>query len=206
MRRALAKHHFHVMGVDDGSFDRRDAWAPLAAVLMAVPSRVEALRLGRVRVDGEGAAESIATLVRATGGLDSARALLLDGAVVGGFNVVDLDQLTDDLGIPVVAVTHHPPDFRAIHAALRKWFPRDADRRWRRLRQHRLFRLPGVPVWIAAAGCGRFEAAGLVRRTIVEGHTPEPVRLAHLVASAAGRPDRRIKDGPQRPTARGPVA
>ncbi len=206
MRRALGKPHFHVVAVDDGAFDRRAPWAPLAAVLAAVPSRVEAVRIGRVRVDGTGAAATIAELVRATGGLESVRAVLLDGAVVGGFNVVDLDFLSNELGVPVVAVTRHSPDFPAIHAALRKWFPRDAERRWRLLRAHRLFPLPGAPMWVAAAGCSRADAALLVRRAVVEGHVPEPLRLAHLIASAVPRPERRIKDGGPRRRGRGPVA
>jgi len=189
LRRALGKPHFHVVGVDDGAFSREDSWAPVAAVAMAVPSRVESVRLGRVRVDGDDGATEIARLVRDTGGLESLRAVLLDGAVVGGFNVVDLDRLHAELGLPVVAVTRHAPDFPAIHAALRKWFPRDSEVRWRRLRAHRLFRLPypELPLLVAAVGCRRAEAAVLVRRTTVEGHVPEPVRLAHLVASAGGR-------------------
>lgn len=192
MRRALGKPHFHVVGVDDGSFRREDSWAPVAAVVVAVPSRVEAVRLGRVRVDGDDAAETIARLVRATGALQSVRAVLLDGAVVGGFNVIDLDLLHADLRVPIVAVTRHAPDFPAIHAALRKWFPRDAEERWRRLRAHRLFRLdsPERPLWVAAVGCRREEAELLVRRTTVQGHVPEPVRLAHLIASAGRAPDR----------------
>ncbi len=212
MRRALGKPHFHVVGVDDGSFHREDAWAPVAAVSMAVPTRVEAVRVGRVRVDGDDATSEIARLVRASGGLGSVRAVLLDGAVVGGFNVIDLDRLHASLRVPIVAVTRHAPDFPAIHAALRKWFPRDAGVRWRRLRAHRLFRLPyaDLPLLVAAVGCRRPEAAWLVRRTTVEGHVPEPVRLAHLIASA-GAPAvtghvRRVKGDKLRRRPGGPVA
>jgi uncharacterized protein len=196
LRRALGKPHFHVIGVDDGSFRREDRWAPVAAVALAVPARVEAVRVGRVRVDGTDATEQLARLVRATGGLESARAVLLDGAVVGGFNVIDLDRLYAAVGVPVVAITRRPPDFRAIRAALRKWFPRDADARWRRLTAHRLFALPypDLPLLVAAVGCPRREAALLVRRTTLEGYVPEPVRLAHLIASAAAtRPASREK-------------
>jgi uncharacterized protein len=195
LRRALGKPHFHVVGVDDGAFRREERWAPIAAVMMAVPTRVEAIRTGRVRVDGEDATEAIAALVRETGGLEGVRAVLLDGAVVGGFNVVDLDRLHRAVGRPVVAVTRRTPDFPAIRAALRKWFPRDAEERWRRLRAHRLFRVPypELPLLVSAVGCRREEAAQLVRRTTVEGHVPEPIRLAHLVASA-GTPGRRVLD------------
>jgi len=186
LRRAFAKDHFRVVGVDDGAFSREDTWAPVAAVAVAAPDRVESMKVGRVRVDGHGAAAEVVRLVRATGGLEGLRAVLLDGAVVGGFNVVDLDEVHRALGVPVVAVTRHPPDFAGIHAALTKWFPRDAAARWKMLRSHRLFALPypDLPLRVAAVGCRRADAAVLVRKTTVRGHVPEPIRLAHLVASA----------------------
>jgi len=198
LRRALAKAHPRVVGVDDGAFDRSDRTAPIAAVVLSAPDYVEAVRVGHVRVDGRDGTRAVIALVRATRPLDGLRALLLDGAVVGGFNVLDLDALHRALGIPVVAVTRRPPDFAGIRAALRKWFPRDSDQRWRRLRAHRLFPVPtgGRPILAAAVGCAARDAIALVRRTSVRGYWPEPLRLAHLVASAGAprRPPLRAKD------------
>jgi len=179
-----------VVGVDDGAFARTDRSAPIAAVVLSAPSYVEAIRTSHVRVDGRDGTRAVTALVRATGPLEGVRALLLDGAVVGGFNVLDLDAIHRALDLPIVALTRRPPDFPRIRAALRKWFPRDADERWRRLRAHRLFRVPtgGQPILAAAVGCTARDAAALVARTTVRGYWPEPLRLAHLVASSAARP------------------
>ena len=186
MRRALAKSHPRVVGVDDGAFGRTDHFAPIAAVVVSAPSYVEAVRRARVRVDGTDGTEAVIALVRSTGPTDGIRAVLLDGAVVGGFNVLDLDRIHEALAIPVVAVTRRPPDFPRIHAALRTWFGSDAERRWRLLRAHRLVRVPTgeTPILAASVGCRSADAAVLVRRTAVRGYWPEPLRLAHLVASA----------------------
>lgn len=179
----------------------------MAAVAVAAPDRVEAVRVGRVRVDGRDATSELIRLVEATGGLEGLHAVLLDGAVVGGFNVLDLDRLHRRLRVPIVAVTRTYPEFPAIHAALGKWFPRDATRRWRPLRRHRLLPMlpPGPPLFLTAVGCRRSDAARLVRRTVVRGHVPEPLRLAHLVASAGSsrspEPNRRIMvPGARRPS------
>ncbi|MGD0257115.1 MAG: DUF99 family protein [Thermoplasmata archaeon] len=188
MRPRFSKLHVRVVGVDDGAFRRTDRWAPVAAVAVAAPDRVESVRTGRVRVDGRDATTEVIRLVRATGGLEGLHAVLLDGVVVGGFNVLDLDRLGRALDVPVVAVTRERPDFPAIHAALRKWFPRDAHRRWALLRRHRLFSVPppGPPLLLTAIGCRRSDAVRLLNRTIVRGHVPEALRIAHLVASASG--------------------
>ena len=186
MRRALGKAHPRVVGVDDGAFERGDARAPIAAVVLSAPDYVESIRTGTVTVDGKDATERVVALVRSTGPLEGLRALLVDGAVLGGFNVIDLDALHRELRLPVVALTRKPPEFARIRAALQKWFPRDANRRWRLLTAHRLFQVPtaGRPILAAAVGCSRTDATLLIRRTTVRGHWPEPLRLAHLVASS----------------------
>lgn len=200
-----------MVAVDDGAFTRDDARAPIAAVVVSAPAYVESIRTASVRVDGKDGTRAVVALVRATGPTDGIRAVLLDGAVVGGFNVLDLDSLHEALGVPVVALTRRPPDFPRIRAALTRWFPRDGDERWRRLRAHRLVRVPtaGRPILAATVGCTSADAAVLVRRTTVRGYWPEPLRLAHLVASAGPTPDgttgRRIKRADPRPTG-GPVA
>ena len=214
LRRALGKSHPRIAGVDDGAFAREDRFAPIAAVIVSAPEHLEAARLGRVRVDGTDGTRRVLALLRSLGPLEGIRALLLDGAVVGGFNVLDLDALHRATGVPVVAVTRRPPNFSRIARALRKWFPRSADQRLALLRRHRLTRVPtgGEPILAAAAGCTASDAAWLVRRTTVRGYWPEPLRLAHLLASSQGpKPRARASRGRflgrSRPrTGRGPVA
>jgi len=192
LRRSLGKPHPRVVGVDDGAFERTDRFAPIAAVVLTAPDYIEAIRTDQVRVDGRDATRRVVAVVRATGPLDGVRAVLLDGAVLGGFNVVDLDAVHRALRRPVVAVTRRPPEFARIRAVITKWFPRDATRRWKLLRAHRLFPVPtgGRSILASAVGCSRADAIQLVRRTTRRGYWPEPLRLAHLVASAAGLPKR----------------
>lgn len=176
-----------VVAVDDGRFERTDLRAPLAALVVSTPNYLEAARVGSVEVDGRDATERIAALVESTGHLADVRAILLDGIVVGGFNVVDIDRLHARLRWPVITVTRRPPDRERIRAALRKWFPRDHAERRRRMQVHRLFRVPtdGEPIYASVVGAPMRDALVLLRRTTVRGHWPEPLRLAHLVASAA---------------------
>jgi len=186
LRRALGKSHPRVAAVDDGAFDRDDRFAPIAAVIVSTPEHLEVARVGRVRVDGTDGTRRVVALLRSLGSLDGIRAVLLDGAVVGGFNVLDLDAIHRASGVPVVAVTRRRPDFVRIARALGRWFPRSAPARLALLRRHRLARVPtgGEPILAAASGCSAADAAWLVRRTTVRGYWPEPLRLAHLVASA----------------------
>ncbi len=211
MRRALGKSHPRVVGIDDGAFDRRDRYAPLAGVVLALPDRLEAVHVTRVRVDGRDGTARVVALCAAIGSPEGVRAILLDGAVVGGFNVLDLDAIHRATALPVVAVTRRRPDFARIRAALERWFPRTARARLRLLKRHRLFRVPtgANPIWATASGCTAADAAWLIRRSTVVGYWPEPLRVAHLVASGAasdrGRRSPTFKRRRRRETG-GPVA
>ncbi|MCI4322689.1 MAG: DUF99 family protein [Thermoplasmata archaeon] len=172
--------------MDDGTFRRGDRWASLAAVRISLPGDVEAVRLGRVRVDGLDATASIRRLLRRGTLAAGARAVLLDGISFGGFNLVDLDELHRDVHLPILAVTRRPPELRKIRAALRTYFPRSFRTRWGRIQAHRLFRVPtgAEPLWAAAVGCTQKEAREIVRRSMIHGYVPEPLRVAALVARA----------------------
>ena len=156
-------------------------------VVFSSPNYVEGILRTTVAIDGTDATDQILSLLEGSPFLDGVRAVLLDGIAVGGFNLVDLDRLHTRLQRPVVTVTRRSPDFSAIRAALRKYFPQDAAARWSLVRAHALFRLPmpeGNPLRVSAVGCTRAEAAAIVRRTTVRGNLPEPLRLARLVARA----------------------
>ena len=159
-------------------------------MVFSTPNYVEGVLRTSVAIDGTDATDRILSLLGASPFLDGVRAVLLDGIAVGGFNLIDLDRLHARLGRPIVTVTRRAPDFAAIHAALRKYFPRDAPARWRLVQAHSLFRLPtseGNPLRLSAVGCTRTEAAAIVRRTTVRGNLPEPLRLARLIARAIVR-------------------
>jgi endonuclease V-like protein UPF0215 family len=184
--RALTKAHPRVVGVDDGAFRRGNKRAVVALVACSLPDRVEGVTTTDVAVDGTDATERVADAIRRSGHLEGLRAVMLDGITLGGFNVVDLARLSRSLRLPVVAVTRRRPDFAAIEAALRTYFPKDGGRRRRLVRARPLFRVDVADgtLHVAVAGATRAEAAALVRRSIREGRWPEPLRLAALVARA----------------------
>ena len=90
------------LGFDDGPFcheHRGDV--PLVGVLCA-RTRVDGVLLGKVRRDGANATHCMTALVQSSA--FSPQAILLQGIAVGGFNVVDVRQLHDALGVPVLVV------------------------------------------------------------------------------------------------------
>jgi endonuclease V-like protein UPF0215 family len=178
------KPEVRVIGFDDSPHTRADGRVPVVGVHMRGSSRLEGVLLTDVERDGDDSTAQIAACLRDSG-LRGTKALLLDGASFAGFNVVDLDGLAEETGVPCVAFTKGVPDMRAMQAALQN-VP-NPETKWHFLSKRRNVTLPTqtTPVTISFAGIDREQAIELLALTTQRGLVPEPLRVAHMIASIA---------------------
>ena len=176
------KSETRVIGFDDSPFTRPDGRVPVVGVHMRGGAYVEGILATDVERDGNDATNRVARCV-AEAGLRGVKALLLDGASFAGFNVVDLDGLWEETGIPCLAFTKGVPDLESMRRALRN-VP-DPETKWALLSRRRTetLRTETTPLTISCAGLDREQAVRLLALTTTRGLVPEPLRLAHLVAS-----------------------
>ena len=169
------------VGFDDAPFERgTDAPVGLAGIVCK-GTRFDGMLWGRVSPDGTSATDEIDRLLADSKFLPQLHAVLLDGIAFAGFNVVDLPALSERLALPCIAVMRDRPDFEAIESALQN--VDDSERRLATIRQAgEVF--PAADAFFQCAGCEAAVARRLVDRLSVTGHVPEPLRIAHLVASA----------------------
>lgn len=174
-----------LVGFDDGPFTFEDETTPLAGVMARPGGYVEAVLLDEVTVDGLDATDTVIDLLEGAGLLETAAAVALDGGAVGGFNVVDLERVHRALEVPVVAVTRERPNPEAVREALDN--VEQAGERLDALTRQpvREVELPGGLAYVRHAGGSLEELEALLAEHTVRGRTPEPVRVAHLVATAA---------------------
>jgi len=186
------KDQARVLGIDDGPFVKGIGRAALAGVLVCPPGYVEGVIVSSCQVDGEDANQAIISMVQDSRFSEQVRMVMVDGAALGGFNVVDVRALSEDLGVPVMTVSRDVPDMEAIRSALKMHFP-DWERRFEIIsRNHvRPVEVPDGRVFVTSEGIDEREADAMVRRCTVRGCLPEPVRLAHLVATALVRGESR---------------
>jgi len=180
-----AGRRLHAVGFDDGPFGRqRGAPVPLAGVVTS-QTRFEGLLWGGTTRDGTDATERIAELLTGSKFGPQVHLVLLDGIAVGGLNVVDLPALAGAVGVPCVAVMRRMPDLQALRRALRR--TDDAEARWATIqRAGPIHRSRGFTFQVqgADAADGPMEVAAALSVLTDRGKVPEPLRLAHLIASA----------------------
>ena len=151
--------------------------------------RFDGVLIGKVRRDGANAARRLAELVSASRFADHVQAVLLQGITLAGFNVVDVGDLHRRLGVPVIAVARAEPDYAAIRQALLTRV-RGGRRKWSLI--ERLGPMePWRSVYVQRLGLSLEQAGALLDRLSPNGHIPEPLRAAHLIAGALGRGESR---------------
>ena len=186
------KPNVRILGIDDAPFRFGDAETEVVGVLVRAPNYVEGVMTTRVAVDGRDATPRLAAMVRRSRFREAIVLLMIDGAALGGFNVVDIQALHEETRIPVVTVTRREPDQASIERALRARFE-DGEERLAVLRRQGLTEVPTAhkPLWVSCAGIGVREASAAIRACTVRGALPEPVRIAHIVATAIKRGESR---------------
>lgn len=176
------KPFFRVVAFDDGSFKPKSSGEKtcLIGVVFRQPNHVEAVLSTDVEVDGFDSTEKIVTLLRGSRFLEQVSFVLLNGVNFAGFNVVDLPQLHAKLKKPIIAVFRKTPNMKKIKLALQR-LP-DAKKRLQ------LIEKAGK---IHKAEAVNFQCRGIdaklahlvLRKLCVHAKLPEPLRLAHLIAS-----------------------
>jgi endonuclease V-like protein UPF0215 family len=178
----------HVAGFDDAPFapGHRGDVPVVGAVFAGL--RLEGVLIGRVRRDGANATDVLARMVTGSR-FQQLQLILLQGIAVAGFNVVDVEALRRRTGLPVLAVSRRAPRFARIRTALLARV-RGGARKWALIeRLGPMERIAGVHV--QRVGLEPAEAEAVIQRLAVNGHIPEPLRAAHLIAGALGRGESR---------------
>jgi len=182
------KTQVRVLGIDDSPFRFKDEKALVVGALIRLPNYLESVMRTEVTVDGIDSTDELIGMVSRSRYKDQVKAVMLDGIALAGFNVVDVERLHSSLGVPIITVTRDRPDLGKMRSALMKHFT-DWESRYSLVTRLELREIgtEKKPIYACAAGIGWEEAARLVANSTVRGAVPEPIRVAHLIASAMVR-------------------
>jgi endonuclease V-like protein UPF0215 family len=184
------KPEIRVLGVDDGPFTSHTGYAPIVGVVFRGGYWLDGVLSTKVKVDGFDATEKIAAIIADSPHRRQVRVIMLDGVTFGGFNVVDIKKLYALTKLPVIVVTRNRPDFREIHAAVKK-LPK-STKRWAAVQSAgRIFevhtRSRGEKVYMEICGIYESDARKILQLTSTRSSIPEALRVAHLIASGTSQ-------------------
>ena len=178
------KRKIPLIGFDDGQFHLRkpQSRVPIVGAVMKGAAYLEGVLQDFMAVD-DGITQTILRMLRESPHLGQIRAILTPGITFGGFSVLDIHEIYEELAIPVIVIIHRYPDFGRIRKALFDHFP-DGAQRWK------LIQKAGKPnldtssgLYVQHIGCTFDICSQIIRLTTIQGKVPEPLRVAHLIAS-----------------------
>jgi len=181
----LIKPEIRVLGVDDGKFvPHTHGEALVVGVVFRGGSFLDGVMHTHVAIDGFDATEQLTAMINSSPHRKQLRLIMLHGITFAGFNIVNIKALNAQTGLPVVALTPDKPDLDAVQAALNN-LPQSVER-WKTVLDageiHEVY-CKGKKLYVEIAGVSLADAKEIVALTSTRSSFPEPLRVAHLVAS-----------------------
>jgi hypothetical protein len=179
------KSEIRILGVDDGKFVPHTQGAVIVVgVVFRGGCSIDGVMHTHVAIDGFDATEQLASMIKSSPHCKQLRLVMLNGITFAGFNVVDIKRLNLATELPVIAVTRDKPDLEAVRKALNN-LPK-SEERWKMILAagdiHEV-RCMGKKIYLELAGISLADAQEIVELTSTSSRFPEPLRVAHLIAS-----------------------
>lgn len=174
------KKEIRVLGIDDSPFNKfKDRECLVVGTVFRGGSYPDGVMSTKVRVDGHNSTKKLVDMVNKSKFRPQLQSIILDGIALGGFNVVDIEELHKKTRIPVIVVVRRYPDFRKIINALKKL---------KKQKQIKLIEKAGEPVkagkiWVQFKGISLEKVREVIRITATRSFLPEPIRVAHLISA-----------------------
>ena len=174
------KKEIRLLGIDDAPFDRlKDRKTLLLGVLFRGGTSIDGVLSEIVEVDGTDSTDKIIRMVKKSRFYTQLRAIMMKGIAVGGFNLIDVEKVSKKTGVPVIVVMRRLPDRERIARVLEKLGKKDGVKLMEKAgRIHR-----AGSVLIQFNGITLEKAREIVRISTTRSNVPEPVRVAHIMAS-----------------------
>jgi len=178
------RHFSNVIGFDDAPFahDYQGRVKIVGAVFAKL--RFDGVVIGEIEKDGTDAAAEISRLVAGSRFAEHVKLIILQGITLGGFNVVDVFSLSDQLTLPVMVVSRNIPDMSAIRKSLLSCIA-DGEKKWSIIDKLGSME-PVGDIYVQRVGLTHEQAVSVIKLFSVHSQIPEPVRAAHLIAGAIG--------------------
>jgi hypothetical protein len=184
------KPEIRILGVDDGPLDKSIGGIPLVGAVFRGGRWLDGVLKSEITPDGLDVTEKLVEMVKKSRHLGQLRVVMVDGITFAGFNVLDVKKVFRELGLPVIVISREKPNMRDIRKAIKhlpNWSTRwkliqKAGRIYSMRTKHR-----GGQIYIQPVGIRREDAERIVRLSSVRSLVPEPIRVAHLIATAVVR-------------------
>ncbi|MBI4146067.1 DUF99 family protein [Candidatus Woesearchaeota archaeon] len=175
------RKELRIIGIDDGPFFKfRKGKVLIVGTIYRGGSFMDGLLTTTATVDGNDSTKQIANMINNSKKFKpQIRVIMLNGITVGGFNVIDLPKLSKLTKLPIIAVTRKYPDLETIYHTLENLGMKNKVKLIKQLPKP----IKIGNVHVQHIGIDLERTKELLKLTTLHADVPEPLRIAHIIAS-----------------------
>lgn len=190
MRDKNPKRQARLIGIDDAPFDKfKSRKTFLVGTIYRGGDFMDGLVSTDVIVDGTDATRKMIAMINHSKFKPQLQCILLKGIAVGGFNVIDVKELSEKTKLSVLIVVRDYPNFNKIFSALRKL---GMEEKIRLIQQAGELHKVGK-IWVQLTNLSLEKAKKILEIACTHSHIPEPIRIAHIIAAGIAKGESRGK-------------
>lgn len=174
------KKEIRVIGIDDSPFKKFVKGEVLViGTVFRGGLLLDGVLSTKVDIDGHNSTDKIIEMINRSKFKPQLQCIFLDGIALGGFNVIDVKELNKKTKIPVIVIIRRKPDIDKIN---------DTLLRLNKTYQIKLLKKAGDvikmgEIYAQLCGIKMEKAKEILEIVCTRSLIPEPIRIAHLIAS-----------------------
>ncbi len=169
-----------VIGIDDSPFNKFGKGNVLiVGAVFRGGSFLDGVLSTKVSIDGDNSTKKIIEMINKCKFKPQLQCIFLDGIAVAGFNVIDVKELSKKTKLPVIVIIRRKPNIEKIKKTLIKIGKKNKIR----LIDKAGSVVPVGEIYIQLTGLSVEKAKEILKITCTRSLIPEPIRIAHLIAS-----------------------
>ena len=180
------KREIRILGIDDSPFSMTDRGNDIIVIgtIHRGGGYLEGIVSTHITVDGDNATERLVAMINNSKHKAQLQVIMTDGIAMGGFNVIDVDELSSRTQLPVITIMRHKPNIENIERALLNVHNhKEKLRRMKKAGKIMECVIGDAKIYFQCKRITVLKARYIIKNSITYGNLPEPIRAAHLIAS-----------------------
>ena len=165
------------------SFRQNSQKSILTGVVMRRDFLIDGFVFGSATLEGDDSTDAILKMFDVLERPDVSY-VLISGLIVSLYNIIDIQELYEQLKIPIIAVTYH--DSAGIESAIKYHFPNSYESKllaYKKLGNRKKITLDtSHDVFVRHEGCTVTDVQKILNELTLQGSYPEPLRVSQLLA------------------------
>lgn len=161
------------------------AKSTLAGIVIRSDLIIDGFTFGETTITGDDATQTITNMHKHLNRNDI-NIILIGGAVLSLYNIIDIDQIHKETGVQTISITHK--ETQGLEDRIKHHFPDTWQQKLKAYQnlgtREKITLKTGYHLYARSAGIDPETAKKLLDKFTLQGAIPEPIRLAKLLAKA----------------------